>query len=552
MSRYGVIVAGMHRSGTSATAGALARLGFETGSKLLAPGEDNPTGYWEHEDAVRIHEALLDGLNRRWDDIRPLPADWRNAAATTTAAAEISAFMAREFGGVDRWVIKDPRICRFLPLWLEQMKTAEVRPVMLLVVRDPREVAASIKVRNGWDASISHLLWIRHILEAVCASGDVPRAVISYPALLQDPDAALARALRKLEVDIPAGDARPLAGFVDPSARHHISLDDGQGASPWLQLALQVHDLLCRIESGHDAWSEFPSFHRNLDRMWGEREPLLSPLAAMAHSYAARASSLQQERDSLGSSLTAQVRWSEEAAARIESLQADRDRSRSDLVAQLKWSDEAAARIEMLQVENSQVRSDLAAQLKWSDEAAARIESLLAERDSVRSEFIAQVRWSEEAVARIESLQVERDTLSSDLRAQVRWSEDAVKRMESLRAERDRLSNELADCDQVRTSAVARAAILEQELAVAIAGLRSKDRELEALKERITELDAGIAEQRARLHQAVADTDEARAALASAHQMLVEARADVQRITATLSWRVTRPLRALRSLFPSE
>ena len=80
-----ILVAGMHRSGTSALTGALNVLGISLGQHLLAPGEDNPKGYWEHQSAVEIHERLLTALERRWDDVRPLPAGWLTSEAAQTA-----------------------------------------------------------------------------------------------------------------------------------------------------------------------------------------------------------------------------------------------------------------------------------------------------------------------------------------------------------------------------------------------------------------------------------------------------------------------------------
>ncbi|MGD8817209.1 MAG: sulfatase-like hydrolase/transferase, partial [Acidobacteriota bacterium] len=48
----------MHRSGTSAMAGVLARLGVPLGDSLVDGAEDKPSGYFEHRDIVAIHDAL--------------------------------------------------------------------------------------------------------------------------------------------------------------------------------------------------------------------------------------------------------------------------------------------------------------------------------------------------------------------------------------------------------------------------------------------------------------------------------------------------------------
>src|SRR4051794_27736950 len=80
-----VLVLGMHRSGTSAMAGALALCGFATGSDLMPAAADNPKGFWEHAGVVAIHERLLRALDRPWHDPRPLPDDWLDHPAVLEA-----------------------------------------------------------------------------------------------------------------------------------------------------------------------------------------------------------------------------------------------------------------------------------------------------------------------------------------------------------------------------------------------------------------------------------------------------------------------------------
>ena len=57
-----ILIVGMHRSGTSATAGMLHHLGVQLGSNLLPANEYNLTGYWEHVDIVAVHDELLQAL----------------------------------------------------------------------------------------------------------------------------------------------------------------------------------------------------------------------------------------------------------------------------------------------------------------------------------------------------------------------------------------------------------------------------------------------------------------------------------------------------------
>lgn len=72
-----ICVLGMHRSGTSALAGALNLVGVNFGSNLMpAQASENPKGYWEHLDIVRTHDDVFTLFGASWDDPRPLPESW--------------------------------------------------------------------------------------------------------------------------------------------------------------------------------------------------------------------------------------------------------------------------------------------------------------------------------------------------------------------------------------------------------------------------------------------------------------------------------------------
>ena len=112
-----ILVIGMHRSGTSAVTRVLNLLGIELGGSLLPSADDNARGFWEHQDAVLINERLLSALGRNWFDLRELPHGWLSTPAASEAKLQLKELFTREFGGPVIWAVKDPRICRLLPLW---------------------------------------------------------------------------------------------------------------------------------------------------------------------------------------------------------------------------------------------------------------------------------------------------------------------------------------------------------------------------------------------------------------------------------------------------
>lgn len=220
---------GMHRSGTSALAGLLARAGLPLGPKLMAGQADNESGYWEHEDAVKCHDELLAALSTHWSDPCPLPLGWTRADTVAPRREELAAIIRRDFSGVPLWGIKDPRMCRLLPLWLPLLRELDIAPAAIFVVRHPAETALSLEKRNGFSLSKSLLLWLEHALAAERDTRGLPRAFIAYDDLFADPAASLARIGTEIGIAWPVPPDRAaaeFAAFLDPAKRHHRAASD--------------------------------------------------------------------------------------------------------------------------------------------------------------------------------------------------------------------------------------------------------------------------------------------------------------------------------------
>ena len=220
-----ILVLGMHRSGTSAVTRCLNLLGAEVGNKLLPPAEDNRSGFWEHADVVAIHEELLKELGRAWHDARALPEGWLLSAAARKARGKLAKLVADEFDASVLCAVKDPRLCRFVPLWREVLLESGLDAVALLVVRHPAEVARSLNARDGLRCETTCLNWLQHFVEAETATRGMPRSLLAYDDLLADWRNAFAKAGRALRVrwPVPIEDAHPsIDAFLDRTERHHV------------------------------------------------------------------------------------------------------------------------------------------------------------------------------------------------------------------------------------------------------------------------------------------------------------------------------------------
>lgn len=190
------LVLGMHRSGTSAVAGLLGQVGFALPTSS-EPGDGyNPTGYSEPLWILTVHDRLLDGCQSSWHDpVLPWLSQQLEQAHAQLEQALVEDFAGKPVDGVA--LLKDPRECRLMPLWLELLQRRAPQVQVLLVVRRPEAVAASLGRRDQLPQNRALLLWLSHTLEAELHSRAMPKLVLSYEALLQEP-AAVVRAGQQL------------------------------------------------------------------------------------------------------------------------------------------------------------------------------------------------------------------------------------------------------------------------------------------------------------------------------------------------------------------
>jgi len=418
-----ILIVGMHRSGTSALAGVLGKLGVPLGDRLLEPAGDNPKGYWEHEDVVAVHERLLAGLGSRWDDVRALPDKWLQSEPARLATAAIDEIISRDFSDKAVWSVKDPRLCRLLPLWLDVLARREIRPVALFMVRRPNEVSASIQARNHWRPLVGKLLWLRYMTEAVAATREVRRGVVLYDDLLANPISTMTRALASLGIAaherVSVQEREAVAAFVDTSDRHHTNPCSEEPLTVYDSITENIYESLAAVAHGSNRWSAVEQATAAFHREWLNSGACIDAVADMAARIEVDARAARIENFQVTSALTAQIRWSEEAQAKQESLQAENAELSSKLTAQIRWSEEAQAKHESLQAENAELSSKLTAQIYWSEEVQAKHESLQAENAGLSSRLVGKVSEHQRLKSDFEKLQEEGRELSAQLQKAV-------------------------------------------------------------------------------------------------------------------------------------
>jgi len=225
-----LLIAGMHRSGTSALTKTLSILGADLPSNLMPPMKNNnEKGFWESRDLEKIHDSILQSAGSMWDDWSEFNPEWFETITATKYLKKLLKYLQKDFKKSPLFIIKDPRICRFLPLWIEASYQFNSRPFVLIPFRHPLEVATSLKKRDGMAISKGLLLWLRHIVDAVHYSQSTPRAFISYNSLLSDWDACITSITQQTGVKWPKKSALSqlqIEEFLDIRQKHQTLEND--------------------------------------------------------------------------------------------------------------------------------------------------------------------------------------------------------------------------------------------------------------------------------------------------------------------------------------
>lgn len=521
--RTAIIVLGMHRSGTSALARVLNILGCDLPENLLPPSaNDNDLGFWESKPLIDLDMQILESAGTRWDDWQPFNPGWLTSPRSTEFKSAALKIVAEEFGNSHFFVIKEPRICRFAPFWFDVLDDADVDVRIIIPIRNPVEVAASLAKRSGHEPAHSYLIWLRHVLDAECASRGRPRYFTSYDKLLTNWVKLVMDASAVLGITWPRFSEKArseVAAFLSDKYRHHRAPGDfieDIMVAEWLRETFRIFTRWADV--GEDT-GDFDT----LDRIRSELDtatPAFARLITVGSEASRRVAILEKSAADLHAKLVAEEKSAAETKAKAQSLSDELEGVRQQLTAR-------AHEIEQL------IDQRDAANKKASVEAA-EAQSLSRELGGVRQE-------SSNLTHEIEHLARQRDA------ANKRASEDSAKaterqaELETVTAElkRDRealrdITGELADLsarsDTAEREAQARISFLESALAQRRAEADEVTSALEVAKANLANAETELKERSEALASFVQEKEEVRA---EAALQLAEAKNSIEQLETT-------------------
>lgn len=277
--RTAVVVLGMHRSGTSALAGTLSKVGCSLPAQQMPKSPDNEKGFFESIAVFHLNNRIFHSLSSSWDDWSVIDPTWFASSLADNFKTEASEILRSDFNGLDPFVLKDPRICRLLPLWHQVLEAEGYQVKIVHIHRNPLEAAYSLQQRDHIDLEMAQMIWLRHVLDAEFHSRQFPRYFTSFTRLLDNWQNVVSGVEQTLKLRLPNRDAsttKDLDNFLTPSLKHNNVDDDGlyapSAASPWVQ---DTFEILERWAKDGDSDQD----HQTLDAIrlaFAEALPLLS------------------------------------------------------------------------------------------------------------------------------------------------------------------------------------------------------------------------------------------------------------------------------------
>jgi hypothetical protein len=230
----GVLILGMHRSGTSSLTGSLQQRGLRLG-KVRTSNPHNNKGNREHGMVIALNDEVLAASGGAWDS-PPRQIAWNRRLARQRD--RLLASLSRSPGAP--WGFKDPRTVLTLPFWEQGL--ADYQAVGTF--RHPLAVAQSLHARQGMAIEQGVRLWCDYNTKLLELCKQKPFPLVCFDASPSDYGLAVDRIANEL-------------GLVGPGAKESFfeeSLRHQGGNSAERHLPEECRRIYGHLRSKFDDW----------------------------------------------------------------------------------------------------------------------------------------------------------------------------------------------------------------------------------------------------------------------------------------------------------
>ena len=493
--RTAILVLGMHRSGTSVLARITSFLGAALPRHLVPASPANPTGHWEPARLIDLHEQLLTSIGSRWDDWRAPNMRWRETDPAATLATRIQQTLEEEYPPASMIVLKDPRICRTLPLWLSVLERSGYRPAPVIIVRNPLEVAESLRERDGMSFEQSMLLWLRHYLDAEHATRNMSRNIMSLDMLLEDSRNIITQTASRLGIQWPRSvhDATSdIRDFIDRDLHNHratlAELDAHAEVPSWVKTAYRALNTLCDEPRATDPKRELDRVRQifiESTKMFGVVAFAQTDALKQARHDVAEASARADAADALRADLARERTSLAELSAQHQALAGQARQTQASLAATTERAEKAENRALAREKELAQLKQEMTD--LGSSATTTRKRAELAEKRADAAEKNAATLISD--IAELErnrnELAQTLARMTNDASALRAMAESVSQRTEWIEGELRKQASTTKPSKADLDAANARIMKLSDELQAALASAMTLSRDLAAAKEDI-------------------------------------------------------------------
>jgi hypothetical protein len=168
---------------------------------------------------------MLSALGSSWANFRRLDPALFDSATVAPFKAKLLSALRTEYDDATKFVVKDPRICRFFPLWRDAVDAFGAETRVVLIIRNPLEVARSLAYRDGLPHGHGLNLWLRHVLDAEFETRGSTRTFVTYADFMRD----WPHIIKPIEIEmgIELSDRTPdvraaVELLIDQDLRHYV------------------------------------------------------------------------------------------------------------------------------------------------------------------------------------------------------------------------------------------------------------------------------------------------------------------------------------------
>lgn len=448
-----VLVLGIHRSGTNAVAGTLAKLSGlpqQHSTSGVRGTVDGPSNFQRLEE---LNDAILDSAGSTSVDWRKFNPAWVNSAPARHKKDQAKQLLSEIFQESSFHIFNDFRMARILKFWIDVFKEMKMSAHFIIPIFSPQEVVRSLRA-DGDDAesasvALGQLLWLRHVLEAEVHTRSAARSIFLWNDFQSDWRSICEKA--GLEAGLAWSrmsdrTATEIDRFLAADALYSRDLD------PVLTTHSEIHVWTARVHEAMRELSHNPlsnSALATLDDIRNMLDTAGSIFGRLLADYEVDFETSRGQIDSLVDEVNGlhgrKVKILAEKTAEIDDLSAQIAAARRDFeeVAQSKRAVEQSLMTE--QTAHERTTAELRLRSADADERGAALTATLQERDALR-DALATVEAKFQAQERILA---ERTVAMADVSAQfaaaLQAREEAEQRMQAL--EQSLMAERKAHCE---------------------------------------------------------------------------------------------------------